>query len=287
MAAREFVRGTASRPDRVFIISRGKALMANDIAHSSVIAREEGRWADCVNTDWNSTAVAVARLPAPKLITVGEEGDVVVYLGGGTSVREKLKPAPVMIRNARGIGGYVFACGMKRQVYQRVDEKRWRDMSAPGPMPAETAGFEAIDGYSERELYAVGWGGEIWQFDGAAWTRRDSPTDAILSAVCCAPDGVVYAAGQRGTLLSGRDGAWEVVARDGVDIWDLCWFRDELYVATMQTLFRLAGNQLVEVDFGAVGRPTCYSLTTADGVLWSIGQHDVASFDGATWHRHR
>ncbi len=58
---------------------------------------------------------------------------------------------------------------MKRQVYRRGGERRWTDMSAPFPKPRETAGFEAIDGYSSNEIYAVGWSGEIWQFNGKKW----------------------------------------------------------------------------------------------------------------------
>jgi hypothetical protein len=68
-----------------------------------------------------------------------------------------------------------------------------------------------------------------------------------------------------------------------VDIWDLCWFREKLYVATMTALYTLDGNNLVEADFGQMPIPTCYSLTAAEDVLWSIGRDDVASFDGAIW----
>jgi photosystem II stability/assembly factor-like uncharacterized protein len=181
--AREFIRGVSSRPDRVFIISKGKALMKDDVAHTSVVAFEQGKWADCVNTDWDSTAIAVARLPAPQLVTVGENGAVVLYLGGGKVAKEKITPEPVAIRNARGIAGYVFACGMKRQVYKRVDKRKWQDISAPGAEVEEPVGFEAIDGYSDKEVYAVGWSGEIFQYDGAKWAKRESPTSLILSSV--------------------------------------------------------------------------------------------------------
>ncbi len=53
-------------------------------------------------------------------------------------------------------------------------------------------GFEAIDGYSSEALYAVGWAGEVWKFDGAKWSQAPKLTDAVLTAVCCAPDNVVY-----------------------------------------------------------------------------------------------
>lgn len=285
-AAREFVRGAARWKDLTYILSKGKALMAEDIAHTSVIAVYQGAWADVVDTEWDATAIAVARVPKENAIIIGEDGDVAVYLGNLQSVREKIVPDPVLIRNARTIEGYVYACGMKRQVYRRGGENQWIDVSAPFPRPEERVGFESIDGFSEREIYAVGWNGEIWQYDGTKWTDRTGPTNVILSAVCCGADETVYVAGQQGVMLRGRNSAWEVIEWDNevtVDLWDLCWFQDKLYIASMTSLHVLDGNNLVPVEFGEIGVPSCYSLTTAQGVLWSIGRDDVASFDGTTW----
>jgi hypothetical protein len=107
--------------------------------------------------------------------------------------------------------------------------------------------------------------------------------------VCCAGDGVVYAVGQQGTMLRGRRDRWELVPWEeevSVELWDLCWFGDKLYVAAINGLFTLEGNLLAPVDFGIVDTPTCFSLTTADGVLWSIGRDDVLSFDGSAWRRY-
>src|SRR5213083_2399530 len=225
VTAREFVRATASRRDRVFIISKGKALLNQGIAHTSIVAVDQVRWADGVDTAWDSTAIAVARMPSAKVIGVGEEGDVAVYLGGGKSLKEKISPEPVLIRNARAISGHVYACGMKRQVYERVDEGKWVDVSAPFPEANVTAGFEAVDGYSQNEIYAVGWNGEIWEYDGSQWADRSSPTNVILSAVHCAPNNLVYVAGQQGVLIRGRNSSWEIVEWEqevSVDLWDLC-----------------------------------------------------------------
>jgi len=286
VSSRQFVRGVASRRDRVFIISKGKTLLEQGIAHTSVIGVESGKWTDCVDTEWDANAIAVARAPNPKLIVVGEDGDVVTFMGGTNSAREKLPIEPSAIRNARTISGRVFACGMKRQVFKRVDEAQWTDISAPASAGNEATGFESIDGYSDDEVYAVGWKGEVWHYDGSAWHDRSLPTSLVLSAICCAPTGVVYVAGQQGLLARGRRDAWEIIDLEeeaDLDFWDLCWFQDKLFVSTMTTLFTLQGKRLEEVNFGKMGRPSCNSLTTADGVLWSIGRDDVASFDGQRW----
>lgn len=288
LASREFIRGAARFNDLVYAISKEKSLMARDIAHASLVAVDRGRWGDAVDTEWDSTALAVARAPEEKVVLIGEDGDVVTYVGGNTT-QEAITPPPVMIRNAREIGGHVYACGMKRQVYRRMGERQWVDMSAPRAGDTDELGFEAIDGYSENEIYAVGWSGELWQYDGTAWHERVSPTNVILTAVCCGVDGVVYAAGQGGILVRGRNDIWSVVQWEDeitADFWDLCWFQDKLYLATMSGLYTLDRNALVPVEFGDMGPVTCYSLTTAEGVLWSIGREDVASFDGSLWQKY-
>ena len=284
-AAREFVRGAARRKDLVYIISKVKALLAEDVPHCSVVAVYQGNWADAVDAPWSSTAIAVARTPVEKVIVVGEDGDVFAY-AAGTAVKEALEPRPVLVRSATTIEGEVYACGMKRQVYRRQGDGAWRDISATAPKPKQQVGFEALDGYSHREIYAVGWQGEIWQYDGTRWLKRTSPTKLILTAVCCAPDGMVYVAGQQGVMIRGREDTWELVAwRDDVgdDLWDLCWYKNKLYVSTMTGLYTLEGNALVNVD---VDVGSFYSLSTADDVLWSIGRDEVASFDGTTWRRY-
>jgi hypothetical protein len=285
---REYVRGAASRRDYVYILSKGKVLLKDSIAHTSIIGLEKGSWVSVVDTDWDSTAIAIARSPAGKIVVIGEEGETIAY-GAGKSADEAIKPTPVLIRNARTIEGEVYACGMKRQVYRRTGERTWNDVSAPFPKPKEEVGFEAIDGYSHKEIYAVGWKGEIWQYSGKKWTNRSSPTSLIMTAVCCAGDDVVYVAGQQGVMIRGRNDEWEAIEwEDDVsdDLWDLCWFGDKLYVATMTGIYTLEGSTLEPVDLGDVEIATFYSLTTTDGVLWSIGRDDVASFDGTNWQRY-
>jgi len=272
----------------VYILSKSKKLLEKDIAHTSAVAVDRGEWEGAENTDWDSTAIAVAKKPLEKLVFIGEDGDVCTYVGG-TSTKEAITPSPILIRNAKTVDGLVVSCGMRRQVYKRVGEGEWVDISAPFSKPEEEAGFEAIDGYSLKELYAVGWKGEIWQYNGKKWTNRASPTNAILTAVCCAADESVYVGGQNGVLIKGRNEVWEIVEWEDefdLDIWDLHWFDGKLYVATISTLFSLHGNQLEEVDFGDVDVSSCYSLTSAEGVLWSIGKEDVLSFDGTNWLRY-
>ena len=287
-ATNEFVRGAARFGDLVYIITQIKKLAEQGIQHVNLIGIDAGNWGSAFNTVWPSTAIAVARAPTEKVVLIGEDGDVSTYVGGKRE-DEAITPAPVMIRHARTIDGLVYACGSKREVYKRVGDAQWQDISAPRAGATEEFGFEAIDGYGVNELYAAGWGGEIWRHDGKRWTQCASPTNVILTAVCCAPDGAVYAAGQGGVMVRGRGDDWAIVDWEEevtLDLWDLCWFQDKLYVATSFAHFTLDGQRLLPVNHGTMGAITGFNLTTAEGVLWAIGKSDVASFDGSTWTRY-
>ena len=82
LESRVFINGAARYHDLVYIISKDKSMSEEDIAHTSVIGVDMGKWADCFNTNWNSTAIAVAKKPAEKLVIIGEDGEVSTYVGG-------------------------------------------------------------------------------------------------------------------------------------------------------------------------------------------------------------
>ncbi len=288
LVARDLGRAAARYHDLVYILSRDKKLSAEDVAHCSAIGVDRGKWADTSNTNWNSTAIAIARNPTEKLVFVGEYGEVRTYRGG-VSTNELIEPRPQLIRNAVTVDGDVIACGMLRQVFQRTGENQWRDISAARPKEGVAAGFEAIDGYSSNEMYAVGWNGEIWWRDDEDWRLCHSPTKEILTAICCAGDEHVYIAGRQGVVLCGRREKWQNIVGGSTveDIWDLCWFSGVLYLATTSNLYVLDSNVLVSVSIPShLGELDFYSLTTAEDVLWSVGEKSVLSFDGQTWQRY-
>jgi hypothetical protein len=283
----EFIRGAAVRSDLVCVITKVKEFAQKGVPHFMCMANHQGEWSQLANGEWDATAIAFAEKPSKKVILIGQEGDVIAYAEGAPE-NEKLDPQPSAIRNACEIEGYVYACGMKRQVYKRTGESKWKDIGAPSPKAKQETGFEAIHGFTAKEIYAVGWSGEIWQYDGKIWTERKSPTKKILTCVHCAPDGTVYAGGQEGILIQGRNENWEVLKIKGLkdDIWDVHWFNDQLYVATISGLYTLQGQKLIPVDLGPVEASSFYNLISKDGVLWSTGQTDLISFDGKKWRRY-
>jgi len=104
--------------------------------------------------------------------------------------------------------------------------------------------------------------------------------------VCCANE-VAYACGRKGTLLRGRHDEWETIKLKTItdDIWSLCWYRNTLYFATNDAVYMLKENSANRVSFGTDSPKSCRRLTTADGVMWSVGAKDVMAFDGRHWKR--
>ncbi len=232
-------------------------------------------------------------MPKPQCILLGEYGDA--HISGSSEIiveriSNKMKELS-QFREVRTIGGYAYACGMDRQVYRRDAPGQWTclDMDI-GQQPAADPyvfGFESIHGFDQDDIYAVGWHGEIWHFNGQKWQQLDSPVNALLNRVYCAPDGKVYVCGPGGLLLRGREEIWEIVEQNDTDddLWDIEWFNGKLYLSSLHALFTLEGDELALVDTGDETPETCYHLDAADGILWSIGAEDILEFNGETWKR--
>jgi hypothetical protein len=289
-----FVAGAVRYRNLGYLALTDDSVNVMEFRHSAFLAWDDGEWGKLETVPWLALSFSICHYPIEQGIALSEWGNVLLM--GSNDVHEELvrdgendPETRGFLRRVRGIAGKAYAAGMDRQVYRRDDRDRWTCIvqSMRPVRGAEVVGFEGIDGYSESEIYAAGWRGEIWQFDGSRWREIDSPTNFILTNLICGGDGMVYACGRVGLLLRGRGDAWEVIehgrARD--DFWGLAWFNDHLYVCGSRRLFRLEGDDLERVHFGDELPDTCYHLSSADGVLWSVGAKDVMSFDGTTWSR--
>lgn len=280
-----FVDGAARFRDLVYVVAKDRGLNDKDVSHSRFVAFDRSEFCHAEDHNWSAVAVCVARRPAEKMIAVGHDGEVFTYVGGA-STEERIRPEPMALRNLGVIEGLPYACGMNREVFRRDGEDRWVPMHAPGS--ETTSGFESIDGFGSTEIYAVGWNGDIWEWDGRVWVQHAPLTESILTGVCCAGDQRVYVCGQSGTLIVGRHGIWERVDLNGfgADFQEVHWFGERLYVSTMQNLYVYEGKgALSPVVFGDDAPSSCGRLSSAEGVLWSIGSDDVFSFDGTQWSR--
>lgn len=288
--------GTVRYSDLGYLITTNDAAISEGHTGSLLFTLDRETWG-AGTVEWLACSGTVCHVPAERYLVLGTDGSV--RASGGGAVKEE---APIAncgvdprkrgpLREIRGIAkGRAYAVGTCRQAYVRDGEGQWKciDQSAQvGDVPITDTSFESIDGFDEQEIYTVGWEGEIWQYDGARFTQRTSPTNLALYKVRCADDGYVYACGQLGTLLRGRNDQWEIIEHDSSreDLWGMEFFKDQLYVASTHFVYRLENGKLKPVDFGDDLPETCYHLSAADGIMWSIGAKDLMEFDGSAWKR--
>lgn len=247
---------------------------------------------------WQCTRLAIQKVPRGagiELVYMGPDGRV-GYGGANGDSESMIWPASGgpgthgLLRDLKSIGDGVYAVGMGRQVYRRNIGGAWerRDaglLQAGGVM--DVAGFNAIHGVDESDLYAVGFAGEVWHCREGAWNQLRSPTDVILNAVHVLPDRRAVVAGMNGFLMMGSAEGWEIIDTGlNGQIWDVHHFNGATYLTTNECLYRLdAGRapQPVEMNLGRL--LTFGQLHSADGVLLSTGRkHQCWTADGVVWH---
>jgi hypothetical protein len=238
---------------------------------------------------FNAHSVCRTVLPERGIVLISSGGVYSVFSGQvhAGNIFDESQPQPTEPRygsfsSVAQIGGRAHAVGLRGMVYRLDAPASWTRIDEQLPREFDV---QAIHGFSESDIYAVGFKGELWQFNGQFWLKRDLPTKVNLASVKCAEDGIVYIGGDGGLLIRGRNEAWEILDQSPMqsDIWDIEWFGGELYVSTFSGLYRLKGSDLELILFGEDKPKSFYSLCVGEGVLWSVGEADVMSFDGTNW----
>jgi len=148
--------------------------------------------------------------------------------------------------------------------------------------PAVDTGFRDFDGFSLEDIYAGGDEG-LFHFDGTSWEKMPLPK-RLVSAVCCAPDGFVYAAtGMPGriAIYKGRGETWEKLYEDRDkeryvnQLRDVVWHDDKLWAASWNEMVVLKDGKREYLRDG----PSGGHLSARDGVLL------CASARSAYWQR--
>ncbi len=187
-------------------------------------------------------------------------------------------------------GNTILVVGTARQVYRKVGTSDWvrQDQTCKPDQPKDRArvAFLSVDGFSADEIYAVGWDGQIWQFDGKVWKQLDSPTNLMLFSVHCCSNGDVYACGQEGVIVRGRNSSWGIIeqAETTESLRDIEEFRGKLYVCSNNLLYFLHDDELVPVIADYQVR-SFGKLKATDEALLSVGLKDAAIFDGNSWQQ--
>ena len=284
-----FVAAAIRERDLVYVSAVSPRMQAKQQPFAVLYGHDQGEFCLLDNLRWDCVSLCAAEHPFPQMIALGAYGQVRVF-GSQDDFEERVIPEDLEFREVRTIAGMAYACAMDRKVYRRDGPRQW--IALHGDMPDRPApdfvyGLESIHGFGPDDLYAVGWHGEIWHFDGRSWHQEASPTNLLLTRVFCAPDGNVYACGLAGTLLKGRHGQWTILTDKALDtdLWDLEWFNDHLWVSSLSMLCTLEGDHLQPVLFDDDAPTTFFHLDARDGILWTVGSDDILQFDGVEWLR--
>ena len=290
--------------DNVFLIGQHESMIDQDHDDAEPVSYIF-RW----NGDFSSrpvpmfaTSVCVTADPEPTVLFMGRNGAVIRASKTIDFVPEAVDGSdegPQTIgdlREVRAIGHSAYVCGMGRTVYRSTSGDKWaridQGVRETGDMESD-AGFNTLHGFSEQEIYAGGWNGELWLYDGNSWSALASPTHLALMRIVCAPDGKVYAGAQAGTLVIGRGSTWTTLELDDTrhDITGVCYFKGSLFLATLDALYRLSGTTFTPVALQSAGKKIktspgvcCGFLDCNEEVIWSVGPRMVVySQDGVSW----
>jgi hypothetical protein len=258
---------------------------------------------------WGSQSIPIIGTSVTKtyhtdlnLLIMGIDGTVYRW-GKGPIVEELIDSSEKGPQNygdlqeIRTIEEQAYVVGMRRTVYRCDKAGKWTRIDH-GIRCSEDdesdAGFNSIDGFNASNIYAVGWDGEIWYYNGKKWKQIESPTNLALFRVVCSEDGNIYACGQKGLIIKGRQAKWEVIEQGETDetFWGATWFKNSLYLSTSNGIFQLQNDKLSVVDIKSKGKKkikitpnNCfYRLDSNNDIMYSAGQKMVIyTEDGIKW----
>ena len=138
---------------------------------------------------------------------------------------------------------------------------------------------------SEDDFRAVGFLGEIWRCRSGQWRPDSSPTNLTLNKVLVVSDPLAFIVGKAGILLRYDGAGWAVLPQASFDLElsDLAWFQERLFVATGADVLTLDANAVLTPVPGAPHGIT--HLSVADDTMWAISPKQVSwTRDAVSWN---
>jgi hypothetical protein len=226
-----------------------------------------------------------------EVIALGMDGELLIGVPGGFSESDLQKLTGISsaigpMRDIRIVSDDVFAAGMGRQVFRRANDQ-WALISSPiHSAKDEIAGFNSIHGRTPNAVFAVGFEGEIWFYNGNDWKQLDSATSVVLHRVVVAPNGFAIICGAAGVLLQANSEQAITIKNEATEdnLYGLTVFKEKVFVSSMTELFELTDEGLQPVSVGLEGPLSFGHLEANDKYIWSVGaQHLLRSEDGVAW----
>jgi hypothetical protein len=132
-----------------------------------------------------------------------QPGDEVVITDGGGGPNTGEKTCILSVNGATITFGPLLSAAPAPGTTQYIIRKGWNPMVSP-----VSVRLYGIHGLSGSEVYAVGAGGTILNFNGSVWSVMSSPTSKDLHAVFAISSSLIYAVGEGGTILTFNGVSW-------------------------------------------------------------------------------
>ena len=207
------------------------------------------------------------------------------------------------ISGCKVIDNEVFMFGRFRKLYMRVGVQEWKDLSYENEHPelhadleqlkeekkSLKAGFKAIDGFSNNDIYACGDCGDCWNYDGNKWKRINLPVNSDLTSILCAGDGFVYIGLISGDIIKGRyndSDEWKILSGAGGGSNSLAWFQGTVYIGSDLGLYTINEQSKIEqYKFPEIGfqQYSFRHVASCDEALLSYGLNQALIYDGQDW----
>ncbi|NJO18424.1 MAG: hypothetical protein HC877_22625 [Thioploca sp.] len=280
--------------DFVYVKAIIKSLDNQEVNHTIMLRWYAGEWGQYMIPTIVPSHCVISE-PKRKVLALSPDGAIHVATSQGFSWEylDTQEDGPNSLRavlEIKEISNSVYAVGMGRQVYKRTAQNTWVrwDNGIRGNRNIDSiGGFKSIDGYSENELYAVGFKGEIWRFDGIIWRLLDSPTNIKLEKVKCVSPDSTFICGGNGIFIKGNMDLWTVIEQDVINstLWGIEYFKGKVYMADNSSIYTFDGKKIEKVDTRLGENLTTSYLHANDNFLWSVGERNILIYDGYEWKK--
>lgn len=238
---------------------------------------------------WLAAGVACVAESSLQTVIVGWGGQVLVVENNHCrreAILRKDSNYVSIIRSLAVIDGIFYAVGMRRQVYRRASNGEWEEIDHEVLYRGDRieVGFNAIDGFGYKEIYAAGSNGEIWWYDNLHWHQIQTPTNVHLHSLCCADDGYVYIGGKHGILIRGRYSSWEVLDTEiEGTLWDIHWFDDKLFLIANSGIYQCVNGIFHKIQHRLLEYKDFLRFSSSKDNLWIFGSKRIIKYDGLSW----
>src|SRR5438477_756257 len=194
--------GAVRLPTVGYILACDPKREENDVQHTISFTWKAGKF-NRGEANFSAHSCCIVQEPEPGLVKVGGSGSYSIETQRGVtpgnifgdSKPPATEPRFGAIRSSAEIAGKDYAVGLRGIVYRMDKLKQWTRIDEGLP---PTFNGQAIHGYGPSDIYAVGRRGEVWHWDGRAWTECEVPSNGNLYSVQCAENGTVYIGGHGG-----------------------------------------------------------------------------------------